>query len=100
MALLLTLLIFDAALLYSTVGHGGASGYLAAMALFNTSPEVMKTTALMLHFFVVVVGPFRYARAGFFDWKIFWPFAVASVPLAFAGGMLHIPPHVYRVILG
>src|SRR5439155_10046033 len=87
MPVLLTFLIFVAALLYSSVGHGGASGYLAAMALFNLAPAVMKPTALVLNLFVAGVGTFRYARAGCFSWNIFWPFAVVSVPFAFLGGM-------------
>ncbi|HWX20964.1 MAG TPA: sulfite exporter TauE/SafE family protein [Candidatus Binatia bacterium] len=98
--LLLTLLIFIAALLYSTVGHGGASGYLAAMALFNLAPEVMKPTALVLNLFVAGVGTFRFARAGCFAWNIFWPFAVLSVPFAFLGGSWKLPVHVYKIILG
>ncbi len=97
---MLTFLIFCAALLYSTVGHGGASGYLAAMALFNVAPGVMKPTALVLNLFVAGVGTYRYVRAGCFDWKIFWPFAAASIPLAFVGGMLHLPAVVYRSLLG
>src|SRR5881409_2634896 len=98
--LLLTLLIFIAALLYSTVGHGGASGYLAAMALFNIAPEVMKPTALVLNLFVAGVGTIRYARAGCFSWNILWPFAVLSVPFAFLGGMWKLPTHAYKIILG
>ena len=86
--LLLTTLIFLAALLYSSVGHGGASGYLAAMALFNVQPDTMKPTALVLNLFVAGVGTFRYARAGCFAWNIFWPFALLSIPLAFVGGPL------------
>lgn len=97
---ILTLLIFVAALLYSTVGHGGASGYLAAMALFGLAPETMKPTALVLNLFVTSVGTFRYARAGCFAWNVFWPFAAVSVPLAFQGGTMQLPPHVYRLILG
>ncbi len=96
----LTLLIFTAALLYSTVGHGGASGYLAAMALFNLAPDVMKPTALVLNLFVASVGTVRYARAGCFSWNIFWPFAVVSVPFAFLGGMCRLPVATYRIILG
>src|SRR5437867_3644103 len=98
--LLLTLLIFLAALLYSTVGHGGASGYLAAMALFNVPPSVMKPTALVLNLFVAGVGTIRYARAGWFSWKTFWPFALLSVPLAYQGGRLELPAHIYKIILG
>jgi uncharacterized membrane protein YfcA len=98
--LLLTLLIFIAALLYASVGHGGASGYLAAMALFNIAPAVMKPTALVLNLFVASVGTVRYARAGCFSWNIFWPFALCSIPLAFLGGKFTLPAHIYKVILG
>ena len=98
--LLLTLLIFTAALLYSTVGHGGASGYLAAMALFNLAPDVMKPTALVLNLFVAGVGTIRYAQAGCFSWNIFWPFAVVSIPFAFLGGMWRLPAEAYKIILG
>ncbi len=97
---ILTLLIFAAALLYSTVGHGGASGYLAAMALFGLAPETMKPAVLVLNIFVAGLGTFRYTRAGCFAWNIFWPFAVVSVPLAFQGGTMHLPPHIYRLVLG
>ena len=99
-SILLTLLIFVAALLYSAVGHGGASGYLAAMALFGVAPEMMKPTALVLNLFVAGIGTVRYARAGFFSWNIFWPFAVVSVPFAFLGGMLKLPNDSYKIILG
>src|SRR6266702_2535750 len=96
---LLTFLILVAALLYSSVGHGGASGYLAAMALFNVAPEVMKPTALVLNLFVASVGTIRYARAGCFSWNIFWPFAAVSIPAAFLGGYFKLPVHAYKIIL-
>ena len=98
--LLLTLLIFMAALLYSSVGHAGASGYLAAMALFNLAPDVMKPTALVLNLVVATVGTIRYARAGCFAWNVFWPFAILSVPLAFLGGALKLPIPAYKMMLG
>src|SRR5438309_356133 len=98
--LALTLLIFLAALLYSSVGHGGASGYLAAMALFDLAPDVMKPTALVLNLFVASVGTVRYARAGCFSWNVFWPFAALSIPFAFLGGALKLPAHTYKIILG
>jgi uncharacterized membrane protein YfcA len=97
---ILTLLIFIAALLYSTVGHGGASGYLAAMALFDLAPETMKPTALVLNLFVAGVGTIRYSRAGCFSWNTFWPFAALSIPLAFLGGMWRLPAMAYKIILG
>ena len=96
----LTLLIFVAALLYSSVGHAGASGYLAAMALFSLAPDVMKPTALILNLLVGTVGTIRFAMAGHFDWKIFAPFAALSVPMAFVGGMMKLPISTYKIILG
>lgn len=97
---LLAVFIFVAALLYSSVGHAGASGYLAAMALFSLAPEVMKPTALVLNLIVATVGTIRYARAGCFAWNVFWPFAVLSVPLAFVGGWMKLPVLTYKMILG
>jgi len=98
--LTLALLILFAALLYSSVGHGGASGYLAAMALFNLAPEVMKPTALVLNLVVATVGTIRFARAGHFAWHVFWPFALLSVPCAFLGGWLKLPIPAYKILLG
>lgn len=98
--LLLTALIFIAALLYSSVGHGGASGYLAAMALFGLAPAVMKPTALVLNLVVAGLGTYRYSQAGCFSWEIFWPFAVLSIPFAFVGGGFALPAHIYKIILG
>jgi len=98
--ILLGLLIGFAALLYSSVGHGGASGYLAAMALFNLAPDVMKPTALVLNLVVATVGTIRFARAGHFAWNVFWPFAVMSVPFAFLGGALKLPISTYKILLG
>lgn len=97
---LLAALIFAAALLYSSVGHAGASGYLAAMALFNLAPDVMKPTALVLNLVVATVGAIRFTRAGHFAWRIFWPFAVTSVPCALLGGYLKLPVQSYKLLLG
>src|SRR5919106_1601167 len=96
----LALLIFALALLYSSVGHAGASGYLAAMALFGVAPEVMKPTALTLNLLVASIASFKFYRAGHFSWPTFWPFAVASVPMAFVGGGIALPVTVYRPLLG
>ena len=98
--LLLALLIFLAAILYSSVGHAGASGYLAAMALMNVAPDVMKPTALCLNIIVATIATARFARAGCFSWNTFWPFAIASIPLSFIGGAIHLPGHYYRVAVG
>ena len=98
--LLLTLLILIAALLYSSVGHGGASGYLAAMALFGVAPEVMKPTALVLNLIVATIGTIRFYRAGYFSWQLFWPFAVCSIPCAFLGGAFPLPIAYYKWLIG
>lgn len=97
---LLALLILAAAALYSSVGHAGASGYLAAMALFGLAPATMKPTALCLNILVASIATFRFWRAGCFHWPLFWPFAVASIPLAFVGGALTLPTTIYKQIVG
>ncbi|MFA4956211.1 MAG: sulfite exporter TauE/SafE family protein [Candidatus Methanoperedens sp.] len=96
----IALLIFAAGLLYSSVGHAGASGYLAVMALFGLAPDVMKPTALVLNILVAIIATWHFFRAGYFSWRIFWPFAVSSIPFAFIGGALSLPGSVYKQILG
>lgn len=97
---ILTALIFIAATLYSSVGHAGASGYLAAMALFGLAPETMRPTALALNVLVAALATYRYTRAGQNDVKLLIPFVVASIPAAFIGGMIHIPPAFYKPLIG
>ncbi len=91
---------FVIALLYSTVGHAGASGYLATMALLSFTPEVMKPTALALNIIVAFVTTIRFAMAGYFSWRLFWPFALASVPMAYIGGGLAMHTTVYKILVG
>jgi len=98
--ILLTALIFIAAVLYSSVGHGGASGYIAAMALTGVSATVMKPSALALNILVATVATTKYYRVGAFSWPLFWPFAIASVPFAYLGGMLTLPGHIYKPLVG
>jgi hypothetical protein len=98
--LTLAILILLAATLYSSVGHAGASGYLASMALVGIAPESMKVSALVLNVLVAVLGSIRYIRAGHFDWRTFYPFAVLSIPAAFLGGIIHLPPALYRPAVG
>ena len=87
------------AFLYASVGHGGASGYLALMALFSFAPETMKPTALLLNLFVAGIAFYHYYRAGHFNKKLFLSFAIASIPLAFLGGMIEIDASIYKKIL-
>ena len=93
-------ILFIVAALYASVGHGGASGYLALMALFSIAPAVMRPTALLLNLFVSSVSFIQFYRGGFFKWKIFWPFAAASIPLSFIGGLITIQSSIYKNILG
>ncbi len=91
---------FLIALLYSTVGHAGASGYLATMALLSFPPAVMKPTALALNIIVALITTVRFYTAGHFSWRLFWPFALASVPLAFLGGGLTVHTAIYKILVG
>ena len=92
--------LFVIAFLYASVGHGGASGYLALMALYGVAPEVMKPSALMLNLFVSSTSFIQFYRGGHFRMNLFWPLAVASIPLAFVGGLMHIDATTYKKILG
>lgn len=96
--LLITVLIV--AILYSSVGHGGASGYIATLALFSVAPEAFKPTALMLNIVVAAIATYSFARAGHFSWRLFWPFAATSIPCSFIGGYLSLPANLYRPLVG
>lgn len=85
--------------LYASVGHGGASGYLALMALFSFAPETMKPTALILNLFVAGISFYYYYKGGHFNKKLFIPFALSSIPLAFLGGTIEIDATLYKKIL-
>jgi uncharacterized membrane protein YfcA len=88
------------AFLYSSVGHGGASGYLALMAIFSFPVSVMKPSALVLNLFVSGISFFFYYRKNFFKLKLFYPFAISSVPAAFLGGMIPLENNYYKLLLG
>jgi hypothetical protein len=100
MAVLLTGLIFVAALLYASVGHAGASGYLAVMALLGVAPAEMKPAALVLNILVAVIASWKFWRAGAFSWRLFWPVALVSIPLAYLGGQITLPGHLYKPLVG
>jgi len=98
--ILFYILLFVVAFLYSSVGHGGASGYLALMAIFTFSPAVMKPTALLLNLFVSLTSFIQFYRGKHFNWRLFLPFAIGSVPMAFLGGMKTPHEVLYKRILG
>jgi len=98
--LMLAVMIFAASTLYSSIGHAGASGYLAAMALFSMAPLEMKPTALSLNVLVAAIATIKYLRADRFSWSLFWPFALISTPFAYLGGQLNPPAIYYNPIVG
>jgi uncharacterized membrane protein YfcA len=98
--ILLFLAIGVIAFLYSSVGHAGASGYIATMTLFGIAPPVIRPTALVLNILVASIGTFQFWRAGYFSWKLFWPFALLSVPAAYLGGYLQPSASVLKILIG
>jgi hypothetical protein len=98
--LLLAFGLMAGALLYSSVGHAGASSYIALMALFSIAPEEMRPTALVLNIIVATLGTVRFARAGLFSWRVLWPFLLGAVPFAFIGGGIILPTTLYRPLVG
>jgi len=98
--LIIAVLFFVGAALYASVGHGGASSYLAVMGLFSFAPEVMKPTALALNILVSAVATLKFYRVGLFKWNLFWPFAMASIPAAYVGGATTLPARWYKVLVG
>jgi hypothetical protein len=86
--------------LYSVVGHAGASGYIAVMALAGLTPETIKPTALVLNIIVAAIGSIQFIRAGHFSWRLFWPFALLSIPCAFLGGAISLPTRGFKILAG
>jgi uncharacterized membrane protein YfcA len=97
--IILILLIAIVAFLYASVGHGGASGYLALMILFGMNIETMKTSALILNTMVSSIAFYQYYKKGFFKWSMLLPFIILSIPLAFVGAKINIETHTYKIIL-
>jgi len=97
---LLVIGVFAIAVLYSAVGHAGASGYIAVMSLLSIAPDVIKPTALSLNILVASIATWQFFKAGHFSWALFWPFALLAVPFAFVGGHFNLPAHLFKVILG
>src|SRR5215831_4558430 len=88
------------AFLYSSVGHAGASGYIATMTLFGLSATVIRPTALILNILVAIIGSFQFWRARHFSWRLFWPFALLSIPAAYFGGYLQPSAGILRILIG
>ena len=88
------------AFLYSSVGHAGASGYIAVMTLCGLTATFIRPTALVLNILVAMIGSFQFWRAGYFSWRLFWPFALLSIPAAYLGGYLPVPAAILKLIIG
>jgi uncharacterized protein len=99
-SILIALLFGATAMLYASVGNAGATSYLAVMALFGFTPEEMKPTALVINSLVASIAAYKFYRAGYFSWQIFWPFALTSIPFAYLGGGILLPEIVYKPIIG
>jgi len=89
-----------AAFVYASVGHGGASAYLAAMALAGLAPAEMRPIALTLNILVSSMATWKFWRAGHFRWRLFWPFAAVSIPFAYLGGAITLPGQAYKIVVG
>src|SRR2546426_5015779 len=98
--LLICLAILVVAFLYSSVGHAGASGYIAVMFLFGLKSEFIKPAVLVLNILVATLTAWQFWRAGHFSWRLFWPFAALSIPFAFLGGFLNLPTQVFKILVG
>lgn len=99
LALLAAGMLF-AAFMYASVGHGGASAYLAALALAGVAPQEMRPIALALNILVSALAAYKFWHAGHFRWRLFWPFAAVSIPLAYVGGSITLPGHAYKILVG
>ncbi len=89
-----------ASFVYASVGHGGASAYIAAMALAGLAPQEMRPIALALNILVSALAAWKFWRAGHFRWRLFWPFAAVSIPFAYLGGAITLPGNLYKIVVG
>jgi len=92
--------VLTVAFFYSSVGHGGATGYLAALALLGIAPASARVAVLVANVLVAGVAWWRFWRAGHFDWRVLASFALASIPCAYLGSRVHIAPQIYQLVLG
>jgi uncharacterized membrane protein YfcA len=98
--ILACILFFVIAALYSSVGHAGASGYLAIMALLSFAPESIKPTSLILNSIVASIASWRFIKAGYFDKQLFLSFIITAFPMAFIGGYITISPYYFKLMAG
>ncbi len=98
--IVISLCLLFGAVLYTSVGHAGASIYIAILTLFGLSSQVIKPTALVLNIFIATFTSWRFIKKGFFDLKVLIPVAIGAIPFAFLGGYINAPSHIYKTIVG
>jgi hypothetical protein len=99
-AVLISIAVFAAALLFAIAGHTGASAYLAIFGLLGMAPGEIKPTVLSLNVVVGCVAVYKFTRAGHFSWRLLWPFILTSIPFSFLGGLISLPTPIYRLLVG
>lgn len=92
--------LFATGFLYATVGHGGASGYLAVLSLFAVPVAVYKPLILVLNILVAGMAFIQFSKMGYFKWKLCWPFLLTSIPMAFLGSAFKLNQNIYNLLLG
>lgn len=98
--MILTIALFFIAIIYASVGHGGASGYLAAMALSHVPVEMMRVSALVLNCLVALIGSYQFSRQKVLSWPLLWPLILTSIPMAAIGGQINLPSLWLKTVLG
>ena len=98
--IIICLCLMLGAVLYTSVGHAGASIYIAILTLFGLSAPVIKPTALVMNICIASFTSWRFIKNGFFDFKVLLPVAIGAIPMAFLGGYINAPSHVYKIVVG
>ncbi len=96
----LLVILFLVSFLYSSIGHGGASGYIAVLSIIGMSSTIVRPSALILNVFVASISFYQYYKGGYFRWKLFYPFALLSIPMAYLGSFVALDPIWYKRIVG
>lgn len=97
---LIPLALFTVGFLYASVGHGGASGYIAVLSIFSVPVAIYKSIILIINIVVAGMGFIQFSRAGFFKWHLCWPFLITSIPFAILGSKIHMEAGYYNLLLG
>jgi len=98
--IIISIVVFAAALLFAIAGHTGASAYLALFGTLGLTPDEIKPLVLSLNILVGIVAVYKFSRAGHFSWRLIWPFILTSIPFSFLGGLITLPTPIYRVLVG